>query len=278
MGDDENDYQTTWLPKNHVTVMEEEDVPILTVPSDQDDRIAQTNEDRSVDKRKRKILRWNYPTFGDEFLQILNDFIKRTDQQDLITVCQKESSFAGFWFERKFFSYHHHNQVLHVSCISNNEDSAKDITFNNISVKRLDEGSLEKNVLYELKRAHPIVDCVGHLTDDGNIEWLVFVQISLQPYKDHPKKLSKMFNCNSGNPVNKSWSLYTHYRHAYDIDYRSSSIRALLLYVSPSQSEVTALMKESIQRVNIHQPLRVGVYQVGSPYYEEMERFEKMRR
>ena len=276
LGDDEDDYLTTWLATNHVTVMEEVDVPILTVLSDQDDKTAPTNEDISVGKAK--ILRWNYPTFGDEFLNILDNFIQHTDQQELEKVCQKELTFAGFWFERKFFSYHNRNEVLHVSFISDKEDSVKNVTFNNISVQRLDKGPLKENVLYELQRAHPIVDCVGYLKDDGNADWLVFVQISLQLYKDHPTKLSKMFKCNSGNPKNKSWSLYTHYRQAYKIDYRDSSMRTLLLYVSPSESEITALMKDSIKEVHINQILNIGVYRMGSPYHEEMQRFEKMRK
>ena len=45
--------------------------------------------------------------------------------------------------------------------------------------------AVDLDVLYELKRAHPIVDFVGHLTDTDDNTWLVFIQISLQSYQQH---------------------------------------------------------------------------------------------
>ena len=88
----------------------------------------------------------------------------------------------------------------------------------------------EENVLYELKRAHPIIDCVGYLSDTASRKWLVFIQISLQSYSEHKTKLSKLFRCYLGNPDNKSWSLYTHYRNAFKVAFEART-PVLLLYI-----------------------------------------------
>ena len=95
------------------------------------------------------------------------------------------------------------------------------VVFEKISVAMLHSSftELKPSVFYELKRAHPIVDFVGHLIDKYGSTWLVFIQILLQPYQQHHTKLGNMFRRNSENVTNKSWSLYTQYRHLYSIDY-----------------------------------------------------------
>ena len=78
---------------------------------------------------------------------------------------------------------------------------------------------VEINLLYELKRPHTIVDFIGNLTVDDGSEWLEFIQILLKSYYAKQRKLGDIFQCNSGNEENKSWSFYTKYRHKYNVQF-----------------------------------------------------------
>jgi len=115
-------------------------------------------------------------------------------------ICRKEAIFAGFWLENIFDM----NGQLSFDYISLLDE--KVITFMNISMGVLVNNSTEvKN--------DPIFDFVGNLTDTDNDVWVVFIQISLQSYTSHDKKLDEMFKRNSGNNKNPSRSLYTKYRN-----------------------------------------------------------------
>jgi len=77
---------------------------------------------------------------------------------------------------------------------------------------------VEITVLYKLKRPHPIVDFIGNITVNDGSEWLELIQISLKSYAKQ-RKLGDIFQCNSENEENKSWSLYTKYRHKYNVQF-----------------------------------------------------------
>ena len=53
-----------------------------------------------------KIIRWNFPILGKQYIDILTGFIKTHDTKQITKVCKKEPSFAGFWFENKFIWHH----------------------------------------------------------------------------------------------------------------------------------------------------------------------------
>ena len=189
---------------------------------------------------------------GKKYIDTLTSFIKKGDRQRINEVCQKEASFAGFWFENKFFEPHKIDSNIAADCLERGVDKTSQVKFKGFNVAKIDlsHGTLQEGTLYT---AHPIVDCVGCLKDESLQRWLVFIQISLQSYEQH-EQLSQLFRCNSGNPGNKSWSLYTHYRHLFDIDYNDSTTPVLLLYVLPSQSKLQSL-KTSITNVKINQRL-----------------------
>lgn len=71
-------YEETWLYKYHFTVKE-----------------VQSN-----------ILRWNFPTLGPVYHDILPNFISNSTNEQVKEVCIKEPSFAGFWLERLFIEHH----------------------------------------------------------------------------------------------------------------------------------------------------------------------------
>ena len=52
---------------------------------------------------------------------------------------------------------------------------------------------VQPDQLYELKRAHSVIDFVGLLTSTTESKWLVFIQVSLQSYQQHKSKLVNMF-------------------------------------------------------------------------------------
>ena len=135
-------------------------------------------------------------------------FHQKGDSERINEVCQKKASFAGFWFENKFFEPHKIDSHITADCLERGVDKTSQVKFKGFNVAKIDlsHGTLQEGTLYT---AHPIVDCVGCLKDESLQRWLMFIQISLQSYE----QLSQLFRCNSGNPGNKSWSLYTHYRH-----------------------------------------------------------------
>ena len=98
--EDEHHYKSMWLAMHHMTVMEEESVETLTVQNDQDDATSTTNEENpSMVKRTQVEL----PNLWRHIHKYSKNFIDKTDSHELEEVCRKEPSFAGFWFERKFF-------------------------------------------------------------------------------------------------------------------------------------------------------------------------------
>ena len=46
----------------------------------------------------------NFPMLGDIFIDILTNCFQSGMSTDLEEACKKEPSFAGFWFEKSFFT------------------------------------------------------------------------------------------------------------------------------------------------------------------------------
>ena len=137
-------------------------------------------------------------------INILVNYFESVTSTDVEEVCKKEPSFAGFWFEKRFFSHYKKCQTKICFEAQNKNSEISTIEFNSFSVMMLQSSKekrfvLQESVLYELKRAHPIIDCVGNLSDTTSQKWLVFIQISLQPYHEHKIKLSKLFCSNLTN-------------------------------------------------------------------------------
>ena len=99
-------YYDTWLFKNNL-ILEDE-----AVDAEQDE--AQGDEDEAQgDQAEQKIqqqeghevgtktLRWSFPTFGRVFLELIDNFINKSTEEMVQSVCLKERSFAGYW---KIFS------------------------------------------------------------------------------------------------------------------------------------------------------------------------------
>lgn len=274
---EEYQYQQTWLAKHHLAVVEDVRAKTLTVRDDQDETL--TNEEgNEVDT---KILRWNFPTFGSVYLDVLRNFINDCDSNKLKEICKKEPSFAGFWLEGMFVSHHKENSatisVKYTEIKSTEMGTAMEVKFEKISVAMLNPSTEVKlDVLYELKRAHPIVDFVGHLTGNDNNQWLMFIQISLQPYQQHRTKLGDIFRRTSENITNKSWSLYTGFRQLYSINYHDTSKKVLLLYISPKETKLEQLWS-SVKDIHINQSVYVGVLASTATFYKDLMDFQKMR-
>ena len=173
---------------------------------------------------------------------------------------------------------------LSVEYLNKKSSEPRKVEFNSFSMIMLDQDTgvdtgVEADQLYELKRAHPIVDFVGNLkaSGGGGEEWLVFIQISLQTYKDHKSKLVDMFKRNSRNTKNKTWSLYTEYINKFSIGYTNNSKNVLLLYISPQEKDVAKFRVDVGDIVTVNQKIHVGLLAKDAPFYQEMENFEKMQ-
>ena len=274
---EEHEYTQTWLAKHHLAVVEGVHTETFTIQDDRDDSIElkQTGTDVT-----RKILRWNFPTFGSMYLDVLRNFIDDCDSDKVKEICKKEPSFAGFWLEGMFVSHHKGNSAtISVKCIEVSAESpaAKRVDFKNMSVAMLNRPTeVELGVIYELKRAHPIIDFAAHLTDNDNVNWLVFIQISLQTYSQHGSKLGDMFKRTSENTTNKSWSMYTHFRHLYSVGYSDDKTKVLLLYISPKDTDLEKI-KSSVGKLNVNQKVYVGVLTDQASFYKEMKDFQGLR-
>jgi len=99
--EDEHDYESTCLAMHHLTVVEEESVETLTVQNDQDDATSTTNVENSSDF-KRKILRWNFPTFGDIYIFLKTSLIKLTATNSRKFV-KKNQALLAFGLKESFF-------------------------------------------------------------------------------------------------------------------------------------------------------------------------------
>jgi len=100
--DEEYEYQKRWLAKYNLAVVEEVCTKTQEVVPDQDETLPNKQESKDV---TAKILRWNFPTFGRMYLDILRNFINDCYSTKLKEICKKEPSFVGFWLEGMFVSY-----------------------------------------------------------------------------------------------------------------------------------------------------------------------------
>ena len=101
---DENkhDYESTCLAMHHLTVVEEESVETLTVQNDQDDATSTTNVENSSDF-KRKILRWNFPTFGDIYINILKTLLIKLTAMSSRKFVERNQALLAFGLKESFF-------------------------------------------------------------------------------------------------------------------------------------------------------------------------------
>lgn len=83
----------------------------------------------------------------------------------------------------------------------------KTIKFSFESVISLESppSQLHLNNLYELRSQHQVIDCVGCLQGDKEKDfWLVFIQVSLQAYKEHRKMCDLFHKPTSKQHTNKN--------------------------------------------------------------------------
>ena len=75
------------------------------------------------------MLRWNFPSFGSQYLGILRNFIEDCDSDTVKNIISKEPSFAGFWLEGMFVLHYKDKARLLVNCIARSDGREDSITF-----------------------------------------------------------------------------------------------------------------------------------------------------
>jgi len=266
-------FMNSWLGKYHLAIVEDVSLETMTVLEDQDDKSATVPQGTAETKR---IIRWNFPTLGTEYLDTVEHFVSNPDFKAKVNeICIKEPIFAGFWLENMFVSHYIHRTDITFDCTAAKyEKKSMKVTFHNIKMEKLlNSTTVQTNIMYELRRAHPIIDFVGNLTDDRNKEWLVFIQISLQSYTAHKKKLYEMLQRNSGNDENASWSLYTKYRNRFEVDYNDESKNVLMAYISPLDESLLEDLRKDFKSCSIKQNVHVGKLSNSASFYEKMKKF-----
>ena len=108
---------------------------------------------------------------------------------------------------------------------------------------------LKKGCLYHLRSHHPVIDYAALLTDavDTNKQqhWLLLVQVSLSPYKEHKSKAGDLWNKVSGpeareNKEAKTWLQYYQELARKSLqppsgDNPPPTFRTMYIYISPNE-------------------------------------------
>ena len=61
---------------------------------------SSTKQDEALPVRQ-KVLQWNFLTGGVMYIRLLTDFLTKLGADDIVSACQKQPSFAGFWYKTK---------------------------------------------------------------------------------------------------------------------------------------------------------------------------------
>ena len=96
LDDDEvTEYKSTWLHRNYLTVLKVVPEVKTEVLEDQPDETnAESEEKEQVEGDTgptNTILRWNFPTMGKVFLDIITDFVT-TSSKELVERCVQEGA------------------------------------------------------------------------------------------------------------------------------------------------------------------------------------------
>lgn len=173
---------------------------------------------------------------------------------------------------------------LQASCIDLKSDTQFVMTLSIQVVSEEFQNKYTREYLYELWNRHPVIDCVGYVTslvNGSKRDCLVFIQLSLQKYRDHTR-LSEVFRKQPTKQhlpkdmVDSKLSLFLYYLKLCE---PKSEDMILFMYISPEETEELSLL-QSIR--NDMEPLAsqcaeqlknticFGTLAQESPFYSEM--------
>jgi len=69
------------------------------------DRKREIGEASAGGSKPDKVLLWNFPILTNIFIDILENFLTQSTDQQLQVCCAETPSFAGFWYEHLFFKH-----------------------------------------------------------------------------------------------------------------------------------------------------------------------------
>lgn len=209
-------------------------------------RLAYIVNERDEDAETKVKIAINFPLLP----RVLKTYLHKqlTSNVDCKVDITKYSAVQGYYMEAEFFTH----TCLDVVIVLNKDSPEQDdsaggchgdttvLVFPGYIIKHqekvLDE--MATNTLYELRINHPVIDVVGLIKDQIGTEWLVFIQISKQPYTKHSPCLADLFKINEGISVydelsSNTQSLFTYYCFLAGVDPEDSS-KILYVYVSTS--------------------------------------------
>ena len=103
-----------------------------------------------------------------------------------MSMCEKESSFRGFWYESEFFRHYSGGSSILVKSITPTQSerpNSLQLQICNVVELIETDTQLITGSLYEMRARYPIVDAVGYLKETTSEEkWLVFIQLSINSH------------------------------------------------------------------------------------------------
>ena len=197
------------------------------------------------------LLRWNFPTMRKVYINLLDNFIQNCTLDQVISMCDKESSFCGFWYESEFFRHYSGGSsilVKYITPIQSERPTSLQLQICNIVEIIETDTQLITGSLYEMRARYPIVDAVGYLKETTSEEkWLAFIQLSISSHARH-KSMHGVFKKAPRGVLNKSSkgkqspTIFKYYREL--CKETSKPMKVLLLYISPKEYFKTSTEQE----------------------------------
>ena len=168
-----------------------------------------------------------------------------------MSMCEKESSFRGFWYESEFFRHYSGGSSILVKSITPTQSerpNSLQLQICNVVELIETDTQLITGSLYEMRARYPIVDAVGYLKETTSEEkWLVFIQLSISSRTRH-KSMHDVFKkaprgtFNKSSKGKRSPTIFKHYRGL--CKETSKPMNVLLLYISPKEYFKTSKEQE----------------------------------
>lgn len=92
-------------------------------------------------------------------------------------------------------------------------------------------GEVDAGIVYHLREFHPVIDAIGYFEDEELLKWLVMIQVSLSPYKNHKSKAASLFEKTIGaeKKIDDSCTLLEYYKGRVN----AADMKCMYVYISP---------------------------------------------
>ena len=103
----------------------------------------------------------------------------------------------GYMLEAHLFKWDRNN--IDVTILLNDNPLLTVLNFPQVNQVNEVLDDITKNILYQLRSDHPIIDGIEFITNELGDYWLVFIQVSVSPYSNHDPNLETLLSQKEGS-------------------------------------------------------------------------------